>query len=285
MHKARTILRMEGHIFRSWVTTPRVYVALVMNAFVVSVISARLLAFSRFVAEPVNILEPFIISGSEASWAVFLPLGFLLLLADAPFVTSRTPYELIRVGRAQWVKAQLVYIVMAGVVFYGLTALISGLLVAPNAFVGNLWSRPLYYLSRGDRTAIELFQIAFEYPQFIGGMRPLTAWFQVLSLSMLYGIVLGMILFVFNLRGHALGWILATLVHVIGYAGIRSAFLFVIPPKLWLFAYSVPTWLDGEGAFGVEAFESYILFLGLIVLLSMLAMRQAKHVALERRAT
>lgn len=280
MHSARTVFRLVRRIFQSWATNPRIYVAFLMNALVASVISTRLLGFSQYGGEPINMLEPFIISGSEANIAVFLPLSFFLLLADAPFVTTRTTYEMIRVGREDWVKAQLVYIFASGIVFYLLTALVSGLLVASNAFIANIWSKPLYLLTQGNTTAIGLFQLGFEYPEFISRLSPIAAWLQVLTLSMLYGIVLGMILFVFNLHGHALGWILAILVHVIGYIGIRSAFLFVIPSKLWLFAYSLPTWLDGKGMFGVETFVSYIIFFALIALLSALAIQYGKRATL-----
>lgn len=285
MHSARTVFRLDRHIFQSWATNPRIYLAFLMNALVASVISTRLLEFSQYHSEPINVLEPLIISASEANIAVFLPLGFLLLLADAPFVTTRTTYELIRVGKEDWVKAQLIYIFVSGMVFYSFTALVSGLLVASNAYIANIWSKPLYLLTQGDTTAIRLFQLGFEYPEFISRLRPIAAWMQALTLSMLYGVVLGMILFTFNLHGHALGWILAILIHLIGYVGIRSAFLFVIPSKLWLFAYSLPTWLDGKGMFGVLPFAAYILFFVLILLLSALAMLFGKRATFVRRGT
>lgn len=68
----------------------------------------------------VQIFEPVIIALSDPSYSIFIMLGLLLTLLDAPFINARTPYLVTRGSRKSWYSGTLFYMYTQIIVYYAL---------------------------------------------------------------------------------------------------------------------------------------------------------------------
>lgn len=112
--------------------------------------------------EPVNILEAFVVTEHEGGSMVFLALGWLLIMADAPFVNEITYYSLYRTKKRSWNGAMVLYILVQAALYTTAAVLPSVLASLPHGFAGKMWSNPVYVLSKGFEVGIgEKYGIAF----------------------------------------------------------------------------------------------------------------------------
>ena len=88
----------------------------------------------------VQFLEAFIFSFGDGNYLLLITLLFLLLFADMPFLSSATPFLLVREGRRRWLAGQFLYIFISSCIFMIFMLISTVCLSAGNAFVGNKWS-------------------------------------------------------------------------------------------------------------------------------------------------
>ena len=81
--------------------------------------------------EPVNVLEAFVVVAHLYKNMLFLPLGWLLLVADAPFVKGNAYLVLHRCGRKVWNLGMLLYIAVQAFLYAACLALVSVLAGSP----------------------------------------------------------------------------------------------------------------------------------------------------------
>ena len=70
------------------------------------------LQYALDIGEPVNILEAFIVVEHHHKSILFLIVGWLLIISDAPFIKRNTYLSLCRSSRKKWNVAMLQYIII-----------------------------------------------------------------------------------------------------------------------------------------------------------------------------
>ncbi len=182
----------------------------------------KFLEYAQTREEPVNILEAFIVLEQESQCILFLALGFLLAVSDAPFVNGNTCYSLYRAGKHSWNRAMLLYIILQAFVYTALTALPMILASLPNGFSGKIWSSPVYVLAKGyDVTDVgaQIFSPSIELMKY---MNVPQAFLATAMFFFLYLVLLGVILYTFNLLfGSMTGSVIVLLFHIGGYLSGR----------------------------------------------------------------
>ena len=84
-------------------------------------------------------------------------LLLVLLFADMPFLSSGTPFYLVRIDRKTWLLGQAVYIAAATAIYLVFILVSTALVCMSNSFIGNLWSETaaiLGYSGAGQQVAL-----------------------------------------------------------------------------------------------------------------------------------
>ncbi len=212
MSSFRQILSVAAYNFRQWQHNPRIIVTFAL-AFILSfLLSNKAVTFAVSHNTTMQLTEPFIWTFGDSSSILLISLLLILLFTDMPFLSSGTPFFLMRVSRTKWVTGQLVYTVLATTVFL-LFVLASTIIVsARQSYWGNVWSETaaiLGYSDIGRKIALPSMvkNLELSLPYRCTGV--------IFGLMLSYSIVLVFIMLVFNLtRG--------------GSAGIVSGFAFSV---------------------------------------------------------
>lgn len=121
------------------------------------------LGYAAAMKEPVNILEAFVVTASQDMAGRFWMLGYLLVIADAPFVRENTYITLYRCGRRVWNMGMICYVLIQAVLYAMCFAAVSAAAAAPIGFSGKIWSSPVYLLATGASGAVaEKYNVYFD---------------------------------------------------------------------------------------------------------------------------
>ena len=200
MGKAGQVLGITKNMLRQEQGEKRAVMGFLLG---IALLGWRLQLFLKYAAdmgEPVNILEAFVVVVHLYKNMLFLPLGWLLLVADAPFVKGNAYLVLHRCGRKVWNLGMLLYIAVQAFLYAACLALVSVLASSPLGFAGNMWSSPVYDLAMGraESAAMEA-GIDFSWPNIMEAMHVPEAFFLTLLFLWLYLMTLGMLLYVCTL--------------------------------------------------------------------------------------
>lgn len=105
------------------------------------------LRYAWDVGEPIHILEAFIVIEHNNKNMLFLVLGWLLIIADAPFIRGNIYFILHRSSRKKWNMGMLFYIMLQAFCYVACIAMVSIIISSFWGFFGNLWSSPVYDLA------------------------------------------------------------------------------------------------------------------------------------------
>lgn len=159
--------------------------------------------FFRYAAdikEPVNICEAFIVMGNQGVGGRFWVLGYLLVIADAPFVRRNTYMVLYRSGRRVWNMGMLLYVLIHAFLYAGCFAVGSVAAGIPCGFFGRLWSSPVYLLATNASNVIaEKYSVFFDGVAMMKHMTALQAFGITFLYLFCYFAFLGVLLYVCNL--------------------------------------------------------------------------------------
>lgn len=260
--------------FKGWAKSPRVYMAFLLGAALTVAPIQNYMNYAASLLAPVNIFEPFIILGSLREHMALLLLGLLLLLSDAPFVNQRTIYSMVRVSRKSWAVGMLLYIIVSATLYYLFILFFSMCYAAPHAYMGNYWSDSLYTLSHLHATISHAeYGIYFPYPIVLQALNPVQSLMHTILLSVGYGTILAVIMFVLNLyKGRIVGTVAALGTHAIGYILISEALISI--PKISLLANAILGYhaFFANGSSEMTLKYSYSIFIGVMLLLSLIAL-------------
>lgn len=209
------------HQLRMALASPRFYIALFMGCAIHIVGLMPLLEYAQGIGKPLCVLEGFVYFNCERYTISAAFLCIVFLISDIPFSSENETYTLIRVSRKKWMAGKVLYLLCACVLFY-LVVLLAGIVfLSADAYVGNFWSEPVYYLSRG--MGIGEYSAYFPYPQILL-LSPLQAVITVFALNVAYGLTMSLFLFFCNLKlPKTLGYAVTMLLHAVFYM-ILSAF-------------------------------------------------------------
>lgn len=213
------IYKIFRHQFLNSLSSPRIYIGLIIGcvAQILSVIP--LYDYSVALNKPLGIFEGFIYLNCDTYTSVVAFLGLLLFISDIPFTSPGETYLLLRTSKHKWVLGKILYL-FVGTVMYYLAVLVVGIAyIFANAFIGNIWSEPLYLLTTGIPQSIaSTYNVYFPY-QHIMQLSPYVAVLSCFGLSVAYGFVMSLLVFVLNLNfSRAISYAGTMVFHIVSYA-------------------------------------------------------------------
>lgn len=224
--------------------------------------------FLRYVAdtgEPVNILEAFCVVEQHYVNMLFLVLGWLLVVADAPFMKGNIYLLLYRCGRKRWNMGMFFYILMQAFLYTAAMAVFTIIISSFFGFAGNMWSSPVYSLARDVTNNIGAkYNITFPWLVMMKVMSVPQAFAVTFLFLYLYLAFMGVLLYAAALLFSGIAGMVAVIgVHLTGYLRMMDGYT-----ETSLLARAVPgNFIDGT----LSYWQSAALFLALIVVLMVLS--------------
>ncbi len=236
----------------------RVVMGYLLGLAMTAYFADNFLKYALELEEPVNILETFCVVENSCTNLLFLSLGWIFVIADAPFVKNSTYLLLYRCGRKRWNRGMLLYLFGQAFFYTACLAAFTVVFSSSRGFAGDVWSSPAYFLTTdlGKNIAVK-HHASFSQAML---MKSMTVP-QVFALSFLFMVLylafLGALLYVCNLLMPGILGALATLgVHMLGYLQRMEG-----DSRFSLLAQAVPgNLMDGS----LRYWNSAALFLGLI---------------------
>lgn len=275
MNKIQTIIKLCLYEFRIEIHSKRVLLGYLVGIVIILKQAVGYMVYAKEIGMSVNVLEAFVISGNNYNTVMFLVLGWLLIISDAPFVNSNSTFLIYRTERKIWNYAMILYILIQGVCYYAVIAISSIFISISNGYFANIWSTAIIRLSSNENT-VNAMEVYFPYQSFMKQESIFEAFVITWTLCLLYGIILTMVLYVFNLfTNQIVGTVIAFLFHFLGYELMKEGFMIVI--KYSLLARSVPVLLIGNDL-GVTLQQSYGVSAVLVVVLILISNKIVRYV-------
>lgn len=216
MRSIRSVWGIALRNLEKWFLNPRV-IAIAVFYFATMFIDTR--AVVRF-SEHVEIrVTPWLFSHMIGGWYfhVTLMLCAIFLFADAPFLDESAPYVIVRSGRRAWVTGQVVYVLLASMVFVVFCYLSSVLPLLGHLKWDTGWGKVIGTLAQTE--AAELYDLKFIFSTRILHMyQPIPATLYSMLLTWLICSIVGLLMFVLNLyTARSIGTILCCVITVFDY--------------------------------------------------------------------
>ncbi len=281
-------LSVTAYNFRSWNRNPRIIITFALAFILCFLLSDKAVKFAKEYETTMQIVEAFVWTFGDANSILLSSLLLLLLFADMPFITSGTPFYLMRIDRRTWVIGQVIYIV-AGTTVYLVFILISTSLVCmTQSFVGNMWSETaaiLGYSGAGQAVALPALVKTLEMST------PYACMITIFLLMLLYALLMAFVMLVCNLwKGQLAGVVGVFAFSVYGFLlnpqTIKA--IFRLPDELMYKANVAVGWLSplNHATYHMHNFgydllprlwQTYIIFGGLIALCFFLSLRTVRR--------
>lgn len=243
----------------------RVVMGYLLGLAIVGYWMSNFLKLALDTGEPINILETFCVVEQHYVNLLFLILGWLFVIADAPFIKGNTYLLLYRCGRRCWNMGMVFYILIQDFFYTAVMAVFTVVISSFIGYIGNIWSSPVYSLAMdvGNHIGVK-YDITFPYVMMMKTMTVPQAFAVTFLFLYLYLAFLGVLLYVCNLLFPGIAGIVLVLgVHLLGYLQMMNGHT-----DFSLLARAVPgNFIDGSRCFWL----SVVLFLGLIAVLVILS--------------
>ncbi len=223
--------------------------------------------FLRYAAdtgEPINILETFCVVEQHYVNMLFIVLGWLLVVADAPFIKGNIYLLLYRCGRKRWNMGMFFYILVQAFLYTAAMAAFTIMISSFFGFAGTMWSSPVYSLALDVTNSIGTkYNITFPWLMMMKTMSVPEAFAVTFLFLYLYLAFMGALLYVAALLVSGIaGMVVVIGGHLVGYLRMMDG-----DTETSLLARAVPGYfIDGT----LSYWQSAALFLGLIVVLMVL---------------
>lgn len=160
----------------------------------------------------------------------FFPL--ILIFSNAPFIDKNQLYVLIRTGRNKWCIGQMLYIVVASALYFAFVMVFSIVLNLDCIEFTGEWGKLLNTLA--NTTMGTKFQLGFSPERNVINMfSPISAmWFTFLH-SWISGVILGFVIFLFNMKIKGSGTFLASFLLVFSAVAAKQTSLVKMSPVSW----------------------------------------------------
>lgn len=203
--------------FRQWHKNPRIFITFALAFILCFLLSDKIVAFSEKYDTTTQILEPFIWTFGDSSSILLASLLLIFLFADMPFLSSGTPFYLLRISRKVWLLGQAIYIMTATFFYMTFILLSTALVCMKNAFPGNLWSTASAIIGYGNAgkvlslpITVKTMEMTTPYPCAVSIFLLMLCYAQILVfLMLLFNLIKGQLagvisVFVFSLYGFLL---------------------------------------------------------------------------------
>lgn len=263
MSKVKDIFKLCLYEFRLQMTSKRVWLGYLAGIVIILKQSVEYLAYAKSMGEAVNVLDAFIIAGNNYNTIMFLVLGWLLVISEAPFVNSNALYLIYRTMKKSWNQAMVLYIIFQAAIYYGLLAFSTVVFSIGNGFFANIWSKPVIDLTEGAANLTQ-YDVYFPYPSLIKETSVFDSFFQTWILLYAYGLIMGLLLYTFNLLSNQIiGAAAVFAFHFLNYEIMKEGFMVIT--RYSLLARSILV-LQVGGETETNVFDSYLIY-GMIIFL------------------
>ncbi|MDE5696364.1 MAG: hypothetical protein K2I96_02965 [Lachnospiraceae bacterium] len=214
---SKVILITSG-MLRQEVRSVRVIMGYLLGLTLLAMGLNDFLGYTIQIKEPVNILEAFIVTANQSMAGRFWVTGYLLVIADAPFVKGNTCMILYRSGRRVWNMGMVSYVLVQAFLYTVSFAVLSVAVSIPYGFSGRLWSSPVYLLAANTSEAIaEKYHLYFEGMAMMRYMTVMQAFGITWLYMFCYLAFIGVLLYVCSfVPGGFWGLVAAAAVHLGG---------------------------------------------------------------------
>lgn len=287
MKKLRQAFSIAGYNFRLWRKNPRILVTFALTFILCFLLTDKAVRFAVAHNTTMQLVESFIWSFGDSNSILLSSVLLVLLFADMPFLSSGTPFYLVRTDRRTWITGQVLYILAATSV-YMLFVLTSTILLSMKyAFPANLWSPTaaiLGYTNAGERVAIPALVKTLEMSW------PYQSMVSIFFLMLGYTSVMVLLMLLCNLRFGQVAGVVSVLVYSL-YGILMQPdtiqLLLKLPDEAYYIANVIIGWLSplNQATYHMHNFgydklprlwQSYCIFAGLSVLLYWGAIRAAR---------
>lgn len=154
MRDIKQAFRIACQNFSGWGKNPRIWMTFILAAVLCLMLSDQIISHAIKYETILQVFEPFIWTYGDASSVMLSSLLLILLFADMPFISQATPYWLVRTKRKVWLAGQIIYVILATVIYNIFLAVMLGIMGAPFSFTGNVWSETAAMLGYGGGESI-----------------------------------------------------------------------------------------------------------------------------------
>ncbi|MDO4273552.1 MAG: hypothetical protein Q4D16_07780 [Eubacteriales bacterium] len=197
MCKLRQVYAVCNYNFCQWHKNPRIFITFSLAFILCYLLSEKAVGFAEEYGTTMQLVEAFVWTFGDATNIMLSSLLLILLFADMPFVGVGTPFYLMRINRAIWAWGQIIYIMLATVLYITFILVVTSLICADNSFVGNMWSETaamLGYSGLGEMVALASSVKTMEMSY------PYECMAFIFLLMILYTLLMVLIMLVVNLR-------------------------------------------------------------------------------------
>ena len=197
MKRAKQILSVTAYNFRQWHKNPRIIITFCLAFVLCFLLSDKAVQFAKEYETTMQIVEAFVWTFGDANSILLSSLLLLLLFADMPFISSGTPFYLMRIDRKTWIAGQAVYIIAATAIYLTFILVATSLVCMTQSFTGNMWSETaaiLGYSGAGQAVALPALVKTLEMST------PYACMFTIFLLMLLYTLLMVFIMLLMNLK-------------------------------------------------------------------------------------
>ena len=211
----RQAISVAGYNFRQWHRNPRILVTFALAFILCFLLSDKAVRFAVEHNTTMQAFEAFIWTFGDSDSILLSSLLLVLLFADMPFLSSGTPFFLVRTNRRTWITGQMLYTAAATTVYLPFILLSTALICERQSYLANMWSPTaaiLGYSGAGQQVAlpalVKTLEMSWPYPVTV----------TIFLLMLGYALTLVFIMLFFNLRfGQTAGVISVFLYSVYGF--------------------------------------------------------------------
>ncbi len=223
MHNLILMQKCASSNFRKWPTMPQIWAIPVM----ILIFAGGNLSGVAALSEATGVrVTPWILPHFFNLPIMLVVYGFLttFFFANAPFRDSFSQFLEVRVGKSNWIRGQVLYILEASLVYTLFYLSISILIILPRIYLTSDWGELIRYLAYGggiklseDSYEISVSGISF-YSGIIEAFSPLQAMALSMLLLFLVSAFLGLLIFAFQiLMGRGTGVVAAGFLTFLSY--------------------------------------------------------------------
>lgn len=288
MKKIRQAFSIAGYNFQLWRRNPRILVTFALTFILCFLLTDKAVTFAVEHNTTMQMVESFIWSFGDSNSILLSSVLLVLLFADMPFLSSGTPFYLVRTDRRTWITGQVIYILAATATYLAFVLLSTMVLSARQSFPANMWSPTaaiLGYTNAGERVAIPALVKTLEMSW------PYQSMVSIFFLMLGYTSVMVLLMLLCNLRFGSAAGVVSVLVYSL--YGIllepdTIQLLLKLPDEAYYIANVIIGWLSplNQATYHMHNFgydklprmwQSYCIFAGLSLLLYLGAIRAAKR--------
>lgn len=288
MKNVRQTFSIAGYNFRLWKKNPRILITFALTFIMCFLLTDKAVKFAVEHNTTMQMVESFIWSFGDSNSILLSSVLLVMLFADIPFLSSGTPFYLVRTDRKTWITGQVIYILAATTVYLAFVLVSTVVLSIQQSFIANMWSPTaaiLGYTNAGERVALPALVKTLEMSW------PYQSMVSIFALMLGYTMVMVLLMLVCNLRFGQVAGVVSVM--VFGLYGILMQpntiqLLLDLPDEAYYIANVIIGWLSplNQATYHMHNFgydklprlwQSYCIFTGLAVVLYVLAIWAAKQ--------